>query len=203
MEIILGRTYNYGIGYLGNLPWECKDDMKIFKEKTFHHIVVCGSNTRKSLPRYLPNRIILTLSRKQNEEEQVFKSLDGLLVYTRTLYPDKKVFIIGGAEIYKYVFENYSHLITQIHMSVFKEEFTCDTFVDFLSNIPMQITSQSKYTLFTHFELILKESVESQYLQLLKNVLKNGRIRPDGRNGETKSIFTNHLKMDLRDGFLA
>lgn len=41
---------------------------------------------------------------------------------------------------------------------------------------------------------------EEQYLNLLKDVLENGE-ESQGRNAITKSLFAQHLKFDLRDGF--
>ena len=41
---------------------------------------------------------------------------------------------------------------------------------------------------------------EDQYINLLKNVLENGE-ESQGRNAITKSLFAQHLKFDLRNGF--
>ena len=46
----------------------------------------------------------------------------------------------------------------------------------------------------------VKKVMESQYLNLVRDVLENGTFRPT-RNGRVISKFGAHLECDLSDGF--
>ena len=110
----------------------------------------------------------------------------------------KKVFVIGGAEIYNYVFEKYRSNIT-VHVSILKDSYCCDTFLrkDILNDF--YITSKTENEKFNHYELIYREHGEQQYLNLIKDII-NADLR-DTRNSKTLSSFCKHLKFDLQDGF--
>lgn len=128
IHMILAVTIDGVIGYREKgpngrfLPWKkMSADMKRFAELTTGHIVVMGRKTWETLPvkyRPLPNREnrVLTKDSKYTISEpdvRVVNSVFDVLQYAR-LNPDKKIWIIGGAEIYK-LFQK--HCI-EIHMTM-------------------------------------------------------------------------------------
>lgn len=102
MEIIVAVDKNWGIGKDNKLLAHLPTDMKRFKRITSGNIVVMGRKTFESLGKPLPNRLNIVLTRG------LYKSYDNVLFINdvNTLlelakFTDKKIFVIGGAEIYK------------------------------------------------------------------------------------------------------
>lgn len=102
MTLILVMDNDYAIGKNGGLLYSLPLDMKHFRETTKDSAVVMGRKTYESFPkRPLPNRENIVLSRSKSEIEgaRVFNNVEEMLSYVKTL--DKKVFVIGGGEIYR------------------------------------------------------------------------------------------------------
>ncbi len=95
-----------GIGKNNDLMWHLPADMNFFKETTKNQIVVMGRRNYDSIPekyRPLPNRLNVILTRNkefQAENCLVFNSLKDCLTHFEN-ENERKVFIIGGGEIYK------------------------------------------------------------------------------------------------------
>lgn len=104
------------IGYKNQLLFHLSADLKRFKELTTGHTVIMGRHTFESLPKgALPNRRNIVLS-SNNElsfpNAEVFSSLELALSHCSN---DEKVFIIGGAEVYKQAIERADQLyLTEI-----------------------------------------------------------------------------------------
>jgi len=64
INAIIAKSKNNIIGHENKLPWpHLKEDMKWFQFITSNEIVIMGSNTWKSLPGPLTNRIQVVISR--------------------------------------------------------------------------------------------------------------------------------------------
>ena len=94
-------TQDRVIGRAGTLPWHLPEDLAFFKRTTSGHPVVMGRKTFESIGRPLPQRRNIVLTRDPAW------SAPGVEVIHRpqdlTTLPgiaEKRVFIIGGAEIY-------------------------------------------------------------------------------------------------------
>ncbi|MFH1874941.1 MAG: dihydrofolate reductase [Pseudomonadota bacterium] len=100
--IIVAVAKNNVIGNKGQIPWYIKDDFKHFKQKTLGHPCIMGDVTYESLPKKpLPGRenIVLTFNKDYHPEgASVFYSFEQALKHCQN---QEKVFIIGGASIYK------------------------------------------------------------------------------------------------------
>lgn len=100
---IAAVTKNYAIGDKGELLFTIKEDMARFKALTLGSTVLMGRKTWESLPtkfRPLPLRTNMVITRNPQYQAPgalVFTDLDQALASVKT----NKVFIIGGAEIYK------------------------------------------------------------------------------------------------------
>ena len=210
-DIIVAMTKNYGIGNKEGLAWKCPEELKLFKQKTKGNVVVMGRKTIESLPHLLPNRTTIAISRKHKVNVRLYAKanywishLDDLLEEdpseSKYVHDSQTIFIAGGAEIYNRVFKKFKNQIRYLHVSIMKENYPCDTFIDF-NPWEWIIEDKKEYNDFTHYVLsYCEKGVEQQYLSILKNVLDNG-IEREGRNGITKSVFSQHLKIDLREGF--
>lgn len=98
------------LGKNNDLIWHFKEDMRFFRETTRGATVVMGRKTFESLPAALPGRrnIVITKNAAYHAENaEVVGSMEQALEIIKN---DEKVFIIGGASIYK-VFLPYAHKI--------------------------------------------------------------------------------------------
>ncbi len=99
--IIAAIGKNNELGVDNHLIWSLPQDLKFFKEQTTGRTIIMGRKTFESLPRMLPNRhhIVLSKSSTFPSEVEVFRSIEDLLdKYKDT---EDEMFIIGGASLYK------------------------------------------------------------------------------------------------------
>lgn len=195
-DIILACDSNFGIGFQNSLPWKCSEELKIFKEKTQDSILIMGSKTFNSLSKdkngnpFLKNRTLIEISKKGNSIQ------NGLLI-AQSL--DKKIFIAGGSSIYHYFLKNYFDSIDNLHISIFKKEYECDTYVN-IDLTKFTIICKDDYDEFIHYVLKPNINGETEYLNLLKKTIVDGQFK-NARNGETISLFGEKLTFDLTEGF--
>ena len=119
ITLIAAVGKNKELGKDNTLIWSITDDLMFFKENTMGKTIVMGMNTLKSLPKLLPNRKHVVLTRKNVELDSsivVVHSIDELLTYIESL--NEEVMIIGGAQIYKQMI-GYANkmLLTEINDS--------------------------------------------------------------------------------------
>ena len=92
-------SLNRVIGRGNQIPWHLPEDFKWFKKMTTGQVVVMGRKTFESIGRPLPNRETIVLSRSQFAYPGVRTISDlGQMDLAREA---RKVFICGGAEIYR------------------------------------------------------------------------------------------------------
>ena len=115
INIIAAVAANRAIGYQNDMVYFISEDLKRFKQLTTGHTVIMGRKTFYSLPKgALPNRRNIVLSRTETNFPgcDVYTSLDEALRYIGV---DEKVFVIGGASLYKEALAIAHHLfLTEI-----------------------------------------------------------------------------------------
>lgn len=191
-ELIACMDSNGGIGKNNKLPWKNAEELKLFKEKTMGSTLVVGRKTFSYLPA-LPGRKVYCLSRFIKAEFTYIRNIEDVP------YPDGgKVFIAGGAEVYRYALER--KLVSRIHLSIIDGEYKCDTYFPRKFLREFVITSKEEREGFTHYVLDYDPGVETQYLETLCRVLNEG-CEKEGRNGVTRSLFSCNFRADLRKGF--
>lgn len=101
LSLIAAIGKNNELGLNNNLIWHLPGDMKFFKEITTYHTIIMGRKTFESLPKLLPNRkhIVLSKSNIDIPEIEVYHSIQDFI----SKYQDscEKIFNIGGASIYQ------------------------------------------------------------------------------------------------------
>ena len=100
ISIIAAVGKNNELGKNNDLIWHFKEDMQFFKKTTTGSTVVMGRKTFESLPKALPNRRNIVISKNKDysaEGAEVADSIESALELTK----NDNVFIIGGASIYK------------------------------------------------------------------------------------------------------
>lgn len=105
MIAAIGKNNELGKG--NNLIWSFSKDMKFFREKTKNSVIVMGRKTFNSLPKILPNRkhIVLSKGKDFNKELDenviVIEDKEELMKYCKELSSqEQNIFVIGGASVY-------------------------------------------------------------------------------------------------------
>jgi dihydrofolate reductase len=91
------------IGRDGGIPWRLPEDLARFRELTMGHPVVMGRRTWESLPdrfRPLPGRGNLVVTRNADWSAQGADRVGSIEEALALLESERKVFVIGGGEIY-------------------------------------------------------------------------------------------------------
>jgi dihydrofolate reductase len=124
ITIIAAADENNVIGKENKLIWHLSDDLKHFKNLTKDHHVIMGRKTFESMPKALPNRTNIVITRNSDyvaDNITVVSSLNEALEKSKN---DKQPFIIGGGEIYKLAMEIADRIeLTRVH-----HEFDGDTY---------------------------------------------------------------------------
>ncbi len=102
---IAAMAKNRVIGNGNAIPWHIPEDFKFFKSTTMGGILLMGRKTYESIGRPLPGRITVILSRSfpcEQLPENVFVLREfSELSKLCAKFPEKRVFLCGGAEIYQ------------------------------------------------------------------------------------------------------
>lgn len=113
------------IGRDNKLLWHISEDLKRFKKITEGSTIIMGRKTFESLPKVLPNRVHIVLTKDKNykvhdERVKVVYSIDSLNSF---IEGDEEAFVIGGGEIYS-LFMPY---INKIYLTRIHKEYEGDT----------------------------------------------------------------------------
>lgn len=112
MIAIAAMALNRVIGKDGRIPWHLSGDLKFFKRTTLGHAVVMGRKTFESIGKPLPGRENIVLSRHEvavpgvvwvRKIDEIPKPGDA-----------RKVFVIGGAEVYKRLLPECDELLLTV-----------------------------------------------------------------------------------------
>ena len=124
ITIIAAAASNNALGKDNKLIWHLSKDLQHFKTLTNGHAVIMGRKTFESMPRALPNRTNIVITRQSDyhaENIMVTSSLSEALTIAKN---DPRPFIIGGGEIYKQSMSVADEIeLTRVHAN-----FDADTF---------------------------------------------------------------------------
>ena len=140
--IIVAVDKDFGIGRNGLLPWDLRGEIKHFKEVTtasfnaHENVVIMGRKTWDSIPqkfRPLSKRINIVLTRHLDNQFPIgvlkASGLDDALELLRSdLLKGAfgKVFVIGGAELFKLAINHPE--CHEIYLTYINASFSCDRF---------------------------------------------------------------------------
>jgi dihydrofolate reductase/thymidylate synthase len=251
LNLIYCKNINNHIGYNGDLLYNIPEDMKYFKKitsqeyiKNHKNIVIMGYNTWNSIPdKYKPlkDRINIIITKNhfseinfEDENIKVFNDFNFCYKYLEqegnngNLLGDK--FIIGGSQLYNYVFDNYLSYIDKIYEShinhsCMKQLHYTNNLEDNYSTLNFNVHTYNIFKLINkmycdnhiiqlinskdtlhgvYYNLYQNEKYinydEKQYLDLMKNILYKNNIK-DSRNSKVISSFGEKMVFDLRKGF--
>jgi dihydrofolate reductase len=122
VALIAAVAANRVIGAGNRLPWRLPEDLKRFRSLTTGHAVIMGRKTWESLPRALPERQNIVVTRQHDfvaAGAEIAHSFAEALARVRLPGP---VFCIGGGEIYRAALP----FATTLHMTEIAREFEGD-----------------------------------------------------------------------------
>ena len=248
LNLIYCKNVLNQIGIDNDLLYHIPNDMKYFKKITSQeyvkgekNIVIMGYNTWKSIPdeyKPLDNRINIIITKnhfdeiKEDENTKAFNDFDYCYKFLKEEMNNGKMlgekFIIGGAKLYNYIFDNYLTFIDKIYETLVTHSFNQYHYVNIINNDISELTFNIKsYNMFklinnkysdedkvkvlctneiihgVHYNTYQNEKYintdEKQYLDLMKNILYKNNIK-DSRNSKVISSFGEKMVFDLRNG---
>jgi len=126
VTLVVARATNGVIGRDGDLPWRISADLKHFKKVTMGSAMIMGRRTFDSLPKVLPGRRHIVLTRDRNWSApgaEVAHSVDEAL----SLAGGEPVSIIGGAEIFELFLPHADRLeLTEVLGEIAGDTFMAD-----------------------------------------------------------------------------
>jgi len=142
ITLIAAASENNALGNNNQLIWHLSEDLKRFKKLTQGHCIIMGRKTFESLPKALPNRKNIILTKNKG-----YKAKNAWVVHTieealKLTEGDSKPFIIGGGEIYK-LFLSHADLIelTRVHGT-----FEADTFFPEIDYKKWELVEEEKHS---------------------------------------------------------
>ena len=203
--IIVALTWERGIGFQNKIPWHYKEDLQHFKRITIGNAIIMGRKTYESIGRPLPSRHNIVVSSVDIDGVKTVRTIEDGVEYARSLNV-KYLWVCGGVAIYDHFLNNYAidgFSITEIPYH------KCDTFIktdisEYLTNYKKQFKTKMRgddiiIRMYSR-ENITYRTVDDDYLDLIARIMANGEIR-ETRNGETLSVFSEKISVDLRKGF--
>lgn len=129
ITLIAAMSLNGVIGNDNDIPWKSREDLKHFKDTTLGGVVIMGRKTFESMgSKPLSGRVNIALSASLecgfvsyvNESDSLHFAKDiPIAIKLASSIGDKKIFVIGGGEIYKQTIDIADELIiSHIHKPV-------------------------------------------------------------------------------------
>ncbi len=154
-----------GIGKGNDLLWRIPEDLAQFKKLTTCKTIIMGRKTFESLPKVLPEREHIVLTRNKSyvyKHPQVTVMHDLESVITKYANSSKEVFVIGGGELYL----NTLPFTDKIYLTKVYGQKDADTYYPDISK---------EYEILTHSDLqtSVEGGVQYEYLTLVRKVSCN------------------------------
>jgi dihydrofolate reductase len=106
------------IGKNNQLPWHLPNDLKYFKNLTWGLPIVMGRKTYESIGKPLPGRTNIVITRNQGYKADGIEVVHTIEQAIQVAHAKgaKEIFIIGGAEIFRSLFNEADRIyLTRIH----------------------------------------------------------------------------------------
>lgn len=151
LNIIVAVAKNGVIGKNNDLPWKLKSDLRRFAQITKNHIIIAGRKTHESiikrLGQNLPNRITIVVTRQLNYDgfgATTVKNLEKAIRLAKIIRisdQNKKIFIIGGGEIFNLAQKRAK----MVYLTRVQTELEGDTFFPELDTARWQLIHSEKH----------------------------------------------------------
>lgn len=154
LSIIVAKANNDVIGGDNKLLWHISEDLKRFKEITSGNTIIMGRKTFESLPKILPNRHHIIITRDKNfkvDSPMVEVVIDIEDIISKYENSSEEIFVIGGGEIYKSLLPHTKKLyLTRLYKDFhgdtkFPSIDLSDWFIEYQSEVYVNKTDNIKY----------------------------------------------------------
>ena len=116
ITLIAAASENNVLGKDNQLIWHLPEDLKRFKRLTTGHAIIMGRKTFESLPKALPNRHNIVVTRNQNYSKEGVTVCHSLEAAIECAKNDDQPFVIGGGQVYEQAIELSDVIeLTKIH----------------------------------------------------------------------------------------
>ncbi len=129
------------IGRANKLPWHIPEELRLFKKTTMGFPMIMGRKTFESFPAPLPGRRHIVLSRNKEYTPGMAESAESLKKAITMCDPVEKVFIIGGAEVFKQALP----ITTKILLTILEREAEGDVSFPEISGNKFQEVSRVRH----------------------------------------------------------
>ena len=142
-SIILACTFEGGIGYNNNIPWNINNELLLFKKITSEsydcnksNVIIMGRKTWESLKfKPLKDRINIIITNSEYKTLKYdnlifFNDIEKAFKYCENNININKVFVIGGKSIYDLCLEKYENNIEYIYLSVIYKYYFCNKLIN-------------------------------------------------------------------------
>lgn len=118
ISLIVATGENRVIGANGSIPWRMPGDMAFFKATTMGKPVIMGRKTWESLPKPLPSRLNIVVTRNVTYQAEGATVVTGLQEALAVAGAAEEAVVIGGAQLYEVVLPLADKAyVTEIHHS--------------------------------------------------------------------------------------
>ena len=125
-SFIIAVGENNEMGLNNHLPWHLPKEIGYFRTITEWHTIIMGRKTFESLPKVLPNRrhIVLTKDKGYSYEHPDVVIVNSLEEVFNIINKEEENIIIGGAEIFR-LFLPYT---SRIYLTIVHKAFKADVY---------------------------------------------------------------------------
>jgi dihydrofolate reductase len=159
VAIIVACESHGGIGRKGTIPWHISEDLKRFRVLTKGHVVIMGRLTWESLPhKPLEDRvnIVITSQTSIPHAQHFVKTLALAIDLAADTYPERRIFIIGGEQVYKEALVHFHNLVDTVYLTWVRDHIPdCDTFFplqDMFNNMVLAGSDEHEECTFMTFQ---------------------------------------------------
>lgn len=135
LAAIVATDLHHAIGKDNQLLWHLPADLRFFKATTMGCPVIMGRKTYESIGRLLPGRRNIVITRSADyrvEGAEICHSLEAAL----SICNEEKVFVIGGAEIFRMAMPR----LDELYRTVVQATFEADTFIEDVNRSVFEMT---------------------------------------------------------------
>lgn len=106
IQLVAAVDQNGALGKNGTMAWYVPQELRHFKTLTMGGVIIMGRITFESIGRPLPGRVSIVVSSKPSlapathPDTYWVKSIEAALALVERDWPDRKVWIGGGANVY-------------------------------------------------------------------------------------------------------
>ena len=141
LHLIVAHARNGVIGKDNQLPWHLPEDLKHFKRTTLGKPVIMGRKTWESLPKALPGRLNVVITRQADyvaEGATVVSSIEQALEVVKDL---PVAFIMGGAQLYAQTLDR----VSVAHITVINSDIEGDAYFEGFNESEWTLAEEETY----------------------------------------------------------